>query len=339
VRVLVTGGTGFVGSHTAAELAREGCEVRLLVRDPAKAARVFAPHGVALPECSVGDVTDVASVARALDGCDAVVHAAALVALESHRAGEVQRTNVAGAEIVLGEAMRRGLASIVYVSSSAALFRAGGPPIGPDSAVAEARSPYARSKAAAERFARGLLEGGAPLRISYPGGVVGPDDPGLSEMNHTLRVLVRDFVALTSSGVNVVDVRDLARAHAALALGRAAPGRYVVAGPFLAWREVADLLDAVTGRRVRRLPLPGSLLRGAGRVGDLAKRFVSFDFPLSHEAMTFATRWPGADSARTLEALGLRFRDPAESFADALRWLARAGHLAPELAGRLGEAR
>jgi len=336
VRVLVTGGTGFVGSHTAAELAREGCEVRLLVRDPAKAARVFAPHGVPPADFVVGDVTDAPSVARALEGCDAVVHAAALVALESHRAGEVQRTNVEGAEIVLGEARRRELSSIVYVSSSAALFRAGGPPIGPDSEVAEASSPYARSKAAAERFARALLEEGAPVRISYPGGVVGPDDPGLSEMNHTLRVLVRDFVALTSSGLNVVDVRDLARVHAALALGRTPPGRYVVGGPFLAWREVADLLDALTGRRVRRLPLPGALLRAAGRAGDVAKRFVSFDFPLNHEAMTFATRWPGTDSTKTLEAVGLRFRDPAESLGDALRWLVRAGHLSPELAGRLG---
>ena len=337
MRVLVTGGTGFVGSHTAAELAREGCEVRLLVRDPAKAARVFLPHGVSLPDCVLGDVTDAPSVSRALLGCDAVVHAAALVALESYRAAEAHRTNVEGAEVVLGEARRRGLSSIVYVSSSAALFRAGGPPIGPDSEVADASSPYARSKATAERLARALLEEGAPVRISYPGGVVGPDDPGLSEMNHTLRVLVRDFVALTSGGVNVVDVRDLARAHAALALGRGAPGRYVMAGPFLSWREVADLLDAVTGRRVRRVPLPGALLRGAGRVGDVAKRFVSFDFPLSHEAMTFATRWAGADSTKTLETLGLRFRDPAESLADALRWLVRAGHLSPDLAGRLAE--
>lgn len=336
MRVLVTGGTGFVGSHSAVELVREGCEVRLLVRDPAKVERVFAPHGIALRDVAVGDVTDRASVRRALAGCDAVLHAAALVALEAHRAAEAQRTNAEGVEIVLGEAAERGVGSIVYVSSSAALFRPG-EPIGPDSPVAEAKSPYARSKAAAERFARGLLARGAPLRISYPGGVVGPDDPGLSEMNHTLMVLLRDFVALTSSGLSVVDVRDLARIHAALLLGRASAGPYVAGGPFLAWREVADLLDRLTGRPVRRLPLPGALLRAAGRVGDLAKRFVSFDFPLTHEAMTFATRWPGADSSRTLEALGLSFRDPAESFADALRWLARAGHLPPARIGRLAE--
>jgi uncharacterized protein YbjT (DUF2867 family) len=150
-------------------------------------------------------------------------------------------------------------------------------------------------------------------------------------------IFLRDFVALTSSGLSVVDVRDLARIHAALVLGRAPAGPYVAGGPFLSWREVADLLDRLTGRRVRRLRVPGPLLRAAGRGGDLVKRFVPFDFPLTHEAMTFATRWPGADSARTVEALGLRFRDPAESFADALRWLVRAGHLPPERIGRLAE--
>jgi nucleoside-diphosphate-sugar epimerase len=337
LRVLVTGGTGFVGSHSATELVRAGCEVRLLVRDPAKAERVFAPHGLALGDLVRGDVTDAASVARALDGCDAVLHAAAVVALEAHRAEEAWRTNAMGVEVVLGEAERRGLSSIVYVSSCAALFRGDAAPIGPDSPIADARSPYGRSKAAAERFARGLLERGAPLRISYPGGVVGPEDPGLSEMNHTLRVLLRDFMAMTSSGVSVVDVRDLARVHAALALGQAPPGRYVVGGHFLPWRELADLFDRLTGERVRRIPIPGAALRAAGRLGDLLKRVMAFDFPLTHEAMTFATRWPGVDSSQTLEAVGLDFRDPAESLADALRWLVRAGHLDAEHIGRLAE--
>jgi nucleoside-diphosphate-sugar epimerase len=335
VRVLVTGGTGFVGSHSAAELVRAGCEVRLLVRDPRKVERVFAPHGAAPKDVVAGDVTDAASVARALEGCDAVLHAAAVVALEAHRAAEAWGTNARGVEVVLGEAERRPLSSVVYVSSAAALFRAGGGPIAPDDPVASVRSPYARSKGEAERTARGMLERGAPLRISYPVGVLGPDDPGLSEMNHTLQVLLRDFVAVTSSGISVVDVRDLARAHAALVLGRAEPGRYVIGGHFLSWREVADLIDGLTGGRVRRVRLPGALMRAAGRVGDLVKRFAAFDFPLTHEAMTFATRWPGADSRRIEDALGACFRDPAETFADTLRWLAKAGHLEPRRIGRL----
>ncbi|HEX2485694.1 MAG TPA: NAD-dependent epimerase/dehydratase family protein [Myxococcota bacterium] len=335
MRVLVTGATGFVGSHSAEALAAAGHALRLLVRDRAKAERVLAGRRLGAPELVVGDVTDAASVARALDGCDAALHAAAVVALEAHRADEARRTNAHGVEVVLGEAARRKLGSIVYVSSAAALCVPGGPRICADSPVAPATSPYARSKAEAEGFARGLLEAGAPLRVSYPVGVVGPDDPGLSEMNHTLQVLVRDFIALTSSGISVVDVRDLAQVHAALVAGRAAPGGYVVGGHFLRWGEVAELLERLTGRRLRKLPLPGALLRAAGRVGDGVKRFASFDFPLTLEAMTFATQWPGADAVATSAATGVRFRDPAESIADALRSLARAGHLRADQIGRL----
>ena len=335
MRVLVTGGTGFVGSHSAAALDGAGHEVRLLVRDRSKAERVLSAHGVEARDLAVGDVTDPDAVARALEGCDAVLHAAALVALEAHRAAEAHHTNARGVEIVLGEAHRQGLRSLVYVSSAAAMFTAGGPPIGPDAPIAEARSPYARSKAEGERLARRLLEGGAPVRISYPVGVIGPDDPGLSEMNHTLQVLVRDFVALTSSGVSVVDVRDLARIHVALVEGRAAPGRYVAGGHFLPWREVAAHLERATGRSLRKIPLPGALLRAAGRVGDVIKRFAPFDFPLTHEAMTFATRWPGADGSATTAATGAHFRDPAESFADTVRWLVAAGHLRPDHVERI----
>lgn len=335
MKVLVTGGTGFVGSHSAAALAAAGHEVRLLARDPAKAERVLAARGFGASEVALGDVTDPASVARALDGCDGVLHAAAVVALEAHRAGEVHRTNARGVEVVLGEAHRCGLRSLVYVSSAAALFAADGPPIGPDSPVAAARSAYGRSKAEAELHARELLAAGAPLRITYPVGVIGPDDPGLSEMNRALRVLLRDFVPLTSSGISIVDVRDLARLHLALLEGRAAPGRYVAGGHFLAWREVGALLERLTGRRLRKLPLPGALLRAAGRAGDLVKRLVPFDFPLTTEAMEFATRWPGADSAAAAEATGVWPRDPAESLADALRWLAAAGHLRADQVGRL----
>jgi len=335
VRVLVTGATGFVGSHAAAALARAGHRLRLLVRDPRKAERVLAAHGIAEAELALGDVTDAAAVGPALAGCDALLHAAAVVALEAHRADEAHRTNARGVEVVLGEAHRRALRSLVYVSSAAALFAPGAGPIGPDAPVASPRSPYARSKAAAERFARALAAEGAPLRIVYPVGVVGPDDPGLSEMNHTIQVLVRDFLALTSSGISLVDVRDLAQILLALVEGRAAPGRYVAGGHTLSWREVAALLEEATGRPVRKLPIPGALLRAAGRVGDAVKRVVPFDFPLTHEAMTFATRWPGADGAAAAAAAGVRYRDPAESIADALRWLAAAGHLRPEQVGRL----
>ena len=85
MRVLVTGATGFVGSHTAAALAAAGHDLRLFVRNADKARRVLAVHGLDLPEVALGDITDADACRAALDGCGAVVHAAGLVALDGAR--------------------------------------------------------------------------------------------------------------------------------------------------------------------------------------------------------------------------------------------------------------
>lgn len=338
MRVLVTGGTGFVGAHTAAALARAGHELRLLVRDPKKAERVLAVHGIGACDVVRGDVTDAAGVTAATEGCDAVLHAAAVVSLDAHRGDEVYRTNLRGTQNVLGAAREHGVRSLVYVSSAGALFTPGGPPIGPDTPVAGADSAYMRSKADTDRLARRLVDDGLPVRISYPVGVVGPDDPGLSESNQMLKTMFRDFVPITSSGVNLVDVRDLALVHVALVEGRVPPGRYVVGGTFLSWADLANLLESLTGREARRVRIPGVVLRGMGRVLDVVKRFRDVDLPITREAMIFATQWPGADGSATAAATGIADRPVAESVADAARWLAATGHLRPQHIGRLADA-
>ncbi len=335
MRILVTGGTGFVGSHTARALARAGHPLRLLVRDRAKAQRVLGAHGVDVSDCRVGDVTDPDAVSRALEGCEGVVHAAGIVALERSRAAEMLETNARAAELVLGGAQQRGLRAIVHVSSLSVLFSPNGPPIAPDAPLGAARNAYVRSKSEAERFARRLQAEGAPICTTYPPAVVGPDDPGLSAGNLAIRSFLRYGMPLTSSGLQIVDVRDLAALHVALLARGAAPGRYLAAGHFFPWRALADRIDALTGGRVRRVRIPGPALRLLGRLGDAVKRVYPFDFPLTREAMAFATQWPGTAYAPAADALGIRFRDPGETLADALRWLWRADHLERRHVGRL----
>jgi nucleoside-diphosphate-sugar epimerase len=256
------------------------------------------------------------------------------VAIEARRAREVEDTNLRAVELVVGGAAERGVGAIVYVSSLGALF-APGAPLSEHSPIASAQSAYARSKAEGERYVRRLQDSGAPLRTVYPPGVIGPDDPGLSEGNHTVRAFLRQLMADTDSGFEVIDVRDLAALVAALVAPGAAPGRYVVAGTYRPWREMIALMDELTGTRVRRVRIDGRALRWLGRVGDLVKHVYPFDFPLSGEAMDFATQWPGVVPSPAIDALGIRFRDGRESYADTIRWLYRAGHLTKREAGVL----
>jgi nucleoside-diphosphate-sugar epimerase len=335
LKVLVTGGTGFTGSHTVAALIAAGHEIRLLVRDASKVARVYEPHGLALADVMVGDMTDAAAVGKALSGCDAVVHSAALVDLRRASARLVEETNARGVELVVGGAIERGLARVVYVSSLSVFFVPGGPPVSPELPIAHASTAYARSKAQAEFYVRALQAKGAPIAVSYPAGIVGPDDPGMSDANHAVYTWYQDTGVVTSSGFQCVDVRDVAALHVKLLELPPGPHRYAAAAEMLPWAGIYELLDRITGTRVRRFTVPGFLMRAAGSVGDVVKRVYDFNFPLTRDSMEFATQWPGADASRTTRELGLAFRPVEETYRDTLIWLYRAGHLRAAHVGRL----
>jgi NAD(P)H-binding len=176
-----------------ARLVTGGHAVRLLVRDPRRIAAALAPLG--LPpldlDTIVGDVTDPAAVDQAVRGCEAVVHAGSVYSFDSRDAGRIRQVNVRGTDLVLGTAHRAGLDPIVYVSSIVALLPSNGRTLIPDSPAGIPLGPYLGSKAEAERVARRYREAGAPVVITYPGGVLGPHDPHLGAGLRRLRNLLR----------------------------------------------------------------------------------------------------------------------------------------------------
>ena len=340
MRVMMTGGTGFAGSHTVRRFVEAGHEVRLLVRDAEKVRRVFDPQGVAIPEKDVivGDITDADAIERAMAGCDAVFHGAALVDMRRKMAAKVLETNARGVELVVGGAVRRGLPSIVYISSSSIFFEPGSGPIHLDMPIQPGTTAYARSKADAEHVIRRYQEAGAPIRASYPTGIVGPDDPGLSDANEAVYIFFKQTGITTSSGYQIVDVRDLAEVHLRLLEQPEGPARALAAGPMLDWHETYRILDEITGTRLLRFPMPGAPLRLLGSLGDQVKRWIyDFQFPLTRDAMEYATQWPGASGDETTRALGVPFRSARETYTDTVRWLYEAGHLDARHVGLLAD--
>jgi nucleoside-diphosphate-sugar epimerase len=326
--VLVTGATGFVGSHVAARLAADDHKVRVLVRDAARIERAPALRDASL-DVVVGDVVDATSVGEALAGCDSVVHCAAFVSLAERDAEQVEAVNVGGTQLVVGGAVERGVPA-VHVSSSS-VFALRGTTIDVDSPLGEGGGCYSRSKVAAERFVRARQDEGAPVAIVYPSGVLGPSDPaGTSTMQGLIGWIVTP--PRMSSGAAIVDVRDVAEV-AARALDR--PGRWMAGGRFLPYDELNAAIAGVTGVRRREIPMPGPVLRTAGRAGDVVKRFVPFAFPLTLEAMTMATSACSYDSTATVEQLGIEWRALDETLEAAIRDLVATGRLRPKYAGRL----
>jgi len=331
MKVMVTGGTGFVGSHAVRALSRAGHSLRLLIRSREKLDRVFAGEDVDKGDVVVGDMADAAVVGKALDGCDAVLHAAALFYGDE----SVLAANVAGVRNVLGGAHARNLDPILYISTIAAMYPPPGPKITVDDPIVSLSTTYGRSKSEGEREARDLQSRGAPVVTLYPAGVYGHDDPGPVESTKGLRDALRFGWPITTTGVSIIDVRDIARVIvAALEPGRG-PRRYMVAGHYTPWSEFADDCDRLTGRRVRRFKAPPPLLRMVGRGVDLAKKAFDLDYPLTHEAALMMTRFVPCDSQPTLDDLGLEFRPRDETLRDTIRWLYAAGHLDASHVGKL----
>lgn len=330
-RVLVTGGTGFVGSHTAAQLTMRGYGVRLLVRDPAKIGAVPALSGATDLDVVVGDVTDIDAVRRALDGCTAVVHAAARVSLADRDADAVHATNVGGTNNVIGAAAASGIPA-VYVSS-VSVFTTGHARVTVDTPLTSARNGYTRSKVAAERTVRNLQAGGAPIVIVYPAGVLGPDAPDVSATHRGLIEWLRT-PPRTTSGTAIIDVRDVALTIVRSLEGEL-PARWMLGGTFLSWSELHSIIERVTGVHRPRIPMPAAVMRFAGRVGDVIERVIPFDYPLTYEAMVMATSGAPYEDDATRAALDVDWRTAERTLTDSIRWLAASGHIDGRLAGEL----
>jgi len=335
MRVLVTGGTGFVGGHIAAALVKAGHDVRLLVRRPAQVATTMAPLGVHVEDVVVGDVLDEESVARALDGCDAVVHAAAVFSFNPGRAREMLATNVRAAEIVLAGAVARGLDPVVHISSTVALTRPDGS--GPDLPLGTLEWPYTRSKIASEVVARDLQDDGAPVVTVYPGSVFGQHDPYRGEQSEHLRlVLAGRFPMWPAGSVHSVDVRTVAETVLACLEPGRGPRRYVVPGHSVDADTYFGTVETVTGRRLLRLVQPRAVVVPFARAIALLQRPLParWHYPADPEGAEVIACSTVLDDSPARVELGVEPVPYEQSIRDTVVWLVESGRLKPKYAGK-----
>jgi nucleoside-diphosphate-sugar epimerase len=324
MKVFVTGATGFIGYHAARRLLHEGHAVHALVRSREKAERVLAPLGVDPQDFVVGDMTDPDAVARGLEGCDAVLHAAANVSVTSGPADFSE--NLRGTELVVGGACERGLDTL-FVSSLIAIFDSRHP-MRDDSPVTGGRTRYGRSKAECDAWVRARQAEGGPVAIVYPSGCVGPDDPGMSEAVRAYRGFLRGTLA-SEGGNQMVDARDLGALMVRM-LEQRTPGRVVAGGHFHDWDAFTRLLEQVTGAEIRRIRAPGWLLRGAARGMDVFARWSGRTMPMTGEGVEIATLMRPVVSSDRVGELGITWRDPAETLRDLFQWFLDVGRLPPQ---------
>jgi dihydroflavonol-4-reductase len=269
-RTLVTGATGFVGSHVTRLLIERGDEVHAIVR---ASARSDALSGLELTPVTA-DILDRRSIRRAMRGIERVFQIAGTTNLATPRA-QALATNVEGTRIVLEEALRADVERVVYTSSVAAVGPASPGTSSDETAVWEAGRyaiAYVDSKHEAEIVALRLLARGLPVVIVNPAHVLGAGDPGRSSTAIVRRFLRRQIPAYVDGTLNIVGVQDVARGHLlADELGRVGE-RYILSNRnFTLDRLFADLgrLSGVEPPAVKlSLPVALALARAGARIGS-----------------------------------------------------------------------
>ncbi|MFE0025273.1 SDR family NAD(P)-dependent oxidoreductase [Amycolatopsis sp. NPDC059021] len=333
--ISVTGGTGFLGAHSVAELLRRGHRVRVLARDPDRLRPALEPFGVDSGRVDVvaGDVLDESAVARLVRGADAVLHAASVYSFDSRRRAEMRRTNERGTEVVLEAARAAGAGRIVHVSTVGALYPSVAATIGPESPVAAPRETYLATKAAADRVARRHAADGAPVVISYPSALIGPDDPYVGDQNARLRNVLRGLMPFWPlGGLPIGDVRDTAVLHANLLTGPVAGARVFGPGHWVPTPRYLSVLREVTGRALPALFLPPRAMVPVGRFADLAQRVWPWTIPAEYGAIHVCAVAVPVDGDPAVTG-GVVARPLSRTVRDTVAWLHRRGLLTDRQAG------
>jgi NAD+-dependent farnesol dehydrogenase len=294
MRVLVTGGTGFLGAAIVRALHARGHLPVVFARHASSASLPGVPQN--------GDIRDRHALRRAASQVDAIVHAAALVSIWRPSPREFEEVNVGGLLNVLDVARDAGIARIVYTSSFLAL-----PPAGRERPLDA--NDYQRTKTRALASARDALAAGAPIITLFPGVVYGP---GADTEGNLVGRLVRDHLRGNLPGLIGADrqwsyayVDDVAAAHVEAVERRSISGEYVIGGENAPQMRVFELIRELTGRRLpRRLPFAAA--GAAAWVEEARARWFGRPPLVTHGAVQiFRYDWP-LNSARSIAELNYR---------------------------------
>lgn len=322
MKVLLTGATGFVGSEIARELVRNGHEVRVLVRKTSKLDGLKGvPH-----ERFEGDILDRASLDRALDGMEALIHTAANVSARRRDAALIDRVNVEGTRTVLDAAAAKPGLRVVYTSSIAAVGATEKPTLQNEESPWRSGDgyQYIDAKRRAEEFVLEHAKRGMNVVILNPGMVLGPGDVYLGSTRLVLEYLKGRLGWITDGGISFCDVRDVAKAHvAALTKGRAGE-RYIVASMNHTLHEALATTARLTGKKpAKRAPF--------GLVWFVALLSEAFSLVREHPfeefnrpVIRYSRLFNYVDSSKASRELGYAARSFEESVRDTVKdFLAR----------------
>src|SRR5271170_6368768 len=335
---LVTGATGFVGSHVARQLVSSGENVRVLVR-PTSNFKLLEDLRVERVE---GDLRDAGSIERAMRGVRRVFHVAADYRLWTQHPEELYESNVEGTRRLIAAAERAGVERIVYTSTVATIAVPQHGAALPNEATAarleEMIGHYKRSKFLAEQVALDAAKAGAPVVIVNPTAPVGPGDWKPTPTGRIiLDFLLGKMPAYVDTGLNVVAVEDVAAGHLLAAEKGRSGERYILGGRNMTLKEILDALSALTGRPSPRLRLPHAIALAAGYADEFYSRMAGREPHIPVEGVKMSRHKMFVESDKAARDLGYQAGNIESALERAVQWYEENGYI-PTRAGSKGVA-
>ncbi len=319
MKAFLTGGTGFIGSHVARSLLAQGYEVRALVRPSSKLDNL---QGLDV-EIVTGDLNSP-DLAQKMPGCQVLFHVAAHYSLWQADGDKLYQSNVLGTRNVLTAARQGGIERSVYTSSVAAIG-VGEPGTITDetyqSSVEKLVGDYKKSKYWGEQEAIKAIEKGQDIVIVNPTSPIGPRDIKPTPTGEIIvRFLERKMPAYVNTGLNFIDVRDVAQGHL-LALEKGQRGdRYILGNQNLTLKELLDQLANITGLQAPEKTVPLWLPLTVAWLDEkiLAPLGKTPGVPLDGVRMSAQTMY--YNSSKAVKELGLPQTPLKKALEDAVKW-------------------
>src|ERR1700678_430333 len=325
---LVTGATGFVGSHVARQLVSSGENVRVLVR-PTSNFKLLEDLRV---ERAEGDLRDAGSIERAMRGVRRVFHVAADYRLWTQHPEELYESNVEGTRRLIAAAERAGVERIVYTSTVATIavpqHGAALPNEDTHATFDEMIGHYKRSKFLAEQVALDAAKAGAPVVIVNPTAPVGPGDWKPTPTGRIILDFLRGKMpAYVDTGLNVVAVEDVAGGHLLAAEKGRVGERYILGGRNMTLKEILDALSAITGRRAPRVKLPHVVALVAGYADEMYSRLAGREPRIPVEGEKMSRHKMFVESDKAARELGYKPGKIESALERAVRWYEENGYI------------
>lgn len=323
VKALVTGGTGFLGSHIARTLIDAGHTVRILRR--ARSSLMLLED---LPvEHAIGDVMDAPSLAQAMRGCEWVFHAAAVA--DYWRANRIKMylVNVNGTINVLNAARQAGVHRVIFTSSGAAVgMRNDGRPADERDMfnLPPGQLPYGHSKYLAECEVHRAVENGQDVVILNPSVVLGPGDVNLISGSGIVEMARGNIFVYPTGGVTVIDVRDVAAAHLAAAERGRTGDRYLLGTLDISYHALMKVMADVVGVPAPFVPVPRGITPILAVLAELARR-AGLTLPLDADQIRLSGRNIYFDCHKAWRELGEPTIDLRQSLEDTYHWYVQRG--------------